>query len=44
MAAVVDIISSCGLSIDECHTNQHNKSRLALYKLLIHFSSHLKQL
>ena len=41
MAAVVNIISRCGLSIDAHHTNQRNKSKLALYKLLMHIYSHL---
>ena len=36
VVSVVDIISRRGLSIDVCHTNQPNKSKLALYKLLIH--------
>ena len=36
MAAVVDIVSRHGLSIDPCHTNQPNKSKLELYKPLIH--------
>ena len=37
MAAIVSIASRRGLSIDACHTNQPNKSKLQLYKLLIHF-------
>ena len=31
MLAVVDIVSRRGLSIDMCHTNQPNKSKLAMY-------------
>ena len=42
--AVVSIVSRHGLSIDACHENQPNKHKLALYKLLIHFNSNLKQL
>ena len=44
MAGVVGIISRCGLSIEACQRNQLNKSKLALYKLSIHFNSHLKWL
>ena len=44
VAAVVGIISRCGLSIDMHHGNQPNKSKLELYKPSIHFSSHLKRL
>ena len=44
VAAVVGIISRCGLSIDPHHRNQPNKSKLELYKPSIHFSNHLKQL
>ena len=44
MAAVVDIIGRCGLNVDVCHRNQHDKSKLALYKPLIHNCNHLKQL
>ena len=38
---VVGIISRHGLSIDVCYRNQSNKSKVALYKPLIHY---LKQL
>ena len=42
MAVVVAIISRHGLAIEE---HQPNKSKLALYKLLLsHYKSHLKQL
>ena len=44
MAAIVSIISRCGLRNEAHHRNQPNKSELALYKPLLHFSSHLKQL
>ena len=37
LVAVVSIISRCGLRIDVHCRNQCNKSKLALYKLLIHF-------
>ena len=42
MVAVVNIVSRHGLSIHACCTNQPNKSKLALYKPLIHIYSHLK--
>ena len=44
MAAIVGIISRRGLTIEVCCRNQPNKSKLALYKPLLHFYSHLKQL
>ena len=44
VAAVVIIISTHGLSIDECLENQPNKRKLALYNLSILFNSSLKQL
>ena len=44
MAAVVSIISRCGLSIDVHHGNQNNKIKLVLFKPLVHFSSCLKWL
>ena len=44
MAAVVGIISRRGLKIEVHHRNQPNKSKLVLYKPLLHFYSHLKQL
>ena len=44
MAAIAGIISRRGLRNEACHRNQPNKSKLALYKALVHFYSHLKQL
>ena len=44
MAAIVNIDSRHGLRIEAHHRNQPNKSRLGLYKPLLHFYSHLKQL
>ena len=44
MAAIVGIVSRCGLRIEARRRNQPNKSKLALYKPLLHFYSHLKQL
>ena len=44
MAAIVGIISRRGLRIEVCHSNQTNKSKLALYKPLLRLYSHLKQL
>ena len=44
MAAIIDIISRCGLKINACHINQPNKSKLALNKPLVYFYSSLKQL
>ena len=38
MAALVGIIDWCGLGID-MHHNQPNKSKLVLYKPLIHCNS-----
>ena len=38
MAAVVNIISRCDLSIDVLHRNQPNKSNVVLYKLLTYFT------
>ena len=43
MAAIVDIVSRCGLRIRARHRNQLNKSKLVLYKPLIRLYSHLKQ-
>ena len=40
MVTVVGIVDGCGLGIDMCHGNQSNKSKLMLYKLLIHCNSH----
>ena len=44
MAAVVNIVSRRDLSINACHTNQPNRNKLALYKLLIHIYSCFKKL
>ena len=44
LATVVIIVSRNGLSIDMCHRNQDNKSKLVLYKPLFHYNSYLKQL
>ena len=44
MAAIVSIDSRHGLRIEALHRNQPNKSKLALYKPLLYFYSHLKQL
>ena len=35
MTAVVDIVSWCGLSIDVHCRNEHSKSKLAMYSLLL---------
>ena len=42
MAAVVGIVSGHDISIYTCHGNYLNKSKLALYKLLLQCNSHLK--
>ena len=45
MAAIVGITSiAMAITIEAHHRNQPSKSKLALYKLLLHFYSHLKQL
>ena len=44
VAPVVGIVSRYDLEVDACHKNQPNKCKLALYKLLIKFSSRLKRL
>ena len=44
MAAIDGIVSRRGLRNKAHHRNQPNKSKLALYKPLLHFYSHLKQL
>ena len=44
MAVVVDIINVRDLSIHMCYGNQPNKSKLVLYKPLLHYNNHLKQL
>ena len=43
MAAIVDIVSRRGLRIEARSRNQPNKSKLELYKPLLHLHSHLKQ-
>ena len=42
MAAVVGMISRCGLSIDARHRIQHNQSKVVLYNF--YCNNHLKQL
>ena len=44
MAVVVSTVSRHGLTIEARHRNQPNKSKLVLYKLLLHFQNQLKQL
>ena len=44
MAAIVSIVSRRDLRNEMCCRNQPNKSKLALYKPLLDFYSHLKQL
>ena len=44
VAAMVDSVIRCGLTIAVFQWNQPNKSKLALYKPLLHFYIHLKQL
>ena len=44
MAAIVSIVSRCGLRIEVRHRNQPDKSKPTLYKPLLHLYSHLKQL
>ena len=44
MAPIVGIVSRRGHRIEARRRNQPNKSKLALYKLLLHLYSHLKQL
>ena len=43
MAAIVGIVSRCGLRIEARRRNQPNKSKLVLYKPLLRLCSHLKQ-
>ena len=40
MAAVVDIVSEHDVSIHTHYGNQPNKSKLALYKPLLHYENH----
>ena len=44
MAAIVGVVSRCGLRIEAHCRNQPNKSKLVLYKPLLRLYSHLKQL
>ena len=44
MAAVVGIVSMGGLTFATSHRNQPDKSKLTLFKPLLHFYSNLKQL
>ena len=44
MAAIVSIISRHSLTIEVRHRKHPIKSKLALYKLLLHYYNHLKQL
>ena len=43
-AAIVSIIGKGSLRNEASHRNQSNKSKLALYKPLLHFYNHLKEL
>ena len=43
MAAIVGIVSRRGLRIEARRRNRPNKSKLVLYKPLLHLYSHLKQ-
>ena len=44
ITAIVSIVSRYGLTIEACHSNQPNKSKLTLCKPLLHFNRRLKQL
>ena len=44
MAAIVGTVSRFGLRNKAHHRNQPKKRKLALYKPILHFYSHLKQL
>ena len=44
MAATIGIVIRRGLTIESSHRNQPNRSKLALYKMLLYFYSKLKQL
>ena len=41
--AIVDVVSRCGFIIGTHHRNQPKENKLALYKLLLSFYSHMKQ-
>ena len=43
MAAIVGILSRYGIRIEVHRRNQPNKSKLMVYKPLLHLYSHLKQ-
>ena len=42
MATVVNIVSRCGVRIEACYINQSNKTKLALYKLLLSIQESFK--
>ena len=44
IAIVVGIVSGHGHTVEECHRNQLDKSKLALYKPLLSLKQTLKQL
>ena len=44
MATILGIVSRHGLRNEVPRRNQPNKRKLAMYKKLLHFYSHLKQL
>ena len=44
MAAIVNVVSRCGLTIEVCCRDQPNNSKLVLCKPWIHFYNHLIQL
>ena len=44
MTGIVDVVSRCGLAIEARCRKQPNKTKLTLYKPLLHFYNHVKQL
>ena len=44
MTGIVVVVSRCGLAIEARCRKQPNKTKLALYKPLLHLYNHLKQL
>ena len=44
MEVIVSVVRRHGLTIEAFYRKQSNKSELALYKPLLHFYNHLKQL
>ena len=44
MTVIIVMVSKCGLRIEVCHRNQPSKGKIALYRPLFSFNSHLKQL